>query len=230
MKAPPRDANRRGHDPRSDPLSTPDDIPHGYCQCGCGEPTSIAACTSALRGTRRGEPLRFRRGHWARVRPPIDLVTTFWDKVDVRGPDECWHWKAFCTPQGYGLAWDPKRKQMVNAHRVAYELTHGALPEKPAGLLGANGVIVRHSCDNPPCVNPAHLLSGSQQDNMDDKVARGRLPNVRGESNPKAKLTAAEIAAIRAGYTGKYGEKMAIARAYGISSGHVSKIIARDVW
>ncbi len=190
--------------------------PTGSCHCGCGEPTAPGAC--------------FRHGHWARTRPLIDLAATFWGKVDKRGPDDCWPWGAYCRTDGYGMVWDPKRKRMVNAHIVAYELTRGPLPPRPKGALGATGVLVRHTCDNPPCCNPAHLRSGSHGDNMRDKVERGRQPDHHGERNPKAKLTAAEVAQIRASYTGRYGEKMAIARCYGISSGHVSKIIAGHSW
>lgn len=118
---------------------------------------------------------------------------------------------------------------MVQAHRVAYELLVGPLPTRPSGM-GAAGVLVCHSCDNPPCVNPAHFFLGTQAENMADMKAKGRQPDNRRERNPKAKLTAAQVADIRANHTGIYGEKMAIARKYGISSGHVSKILAGDVW
>jgi hypothetical protein len=90
----------------------------------------------------------------------------FWAKVDKRGPDECWEWQAALTRGGYGtfvVTKSPKR--MARAHRFAWELTHG---EEPKGLH------VCHQCDNPLCVNPAHLWLGTNQDNMRDCADKGR--------------------------------------------------------
>jgi HNH endonuclease len=89
----------------------------------------------------------------------------FWARIDIRGPDECWPWKAgkrmSAEGRNYGVAFFEGRHEQ--AHRVAFRLTHGYWP--------SNG---RHSCDNPPCCNPAHILDGTHADNMNDKVARGR--------------------------------------------------------
>lgn len=155
------------------------------------------------------------------------VADRFWAKVDRRGPDECWPWLASRSGQGYGFFWNVEERFMESAHRVALRLS-GA--DVPRGQVGARGVVVRHRCDNPPCCNPAHLAAGSQGENMAEMSARGRAADNTRERNPKAKLTAALVAEIRENFTGRYGEKMAIARRYGISSGHVSKIIAGDVW
>lgn len=92
----------------------------------------------------------------------------FWDKVDI-DPDEdaCWPWKGAKHTAGYGIITETIDGVQLRhyAHKVSYEWAHGELPE---------GQIVRHRCDNPPCVNPAHLLSGTHQDNMDDMVERER--------------------------------------------------------
>lgn len=189
---------------------------NGYCQCGCGQKVSPGS--------------RFRHGHWARTRTPVPTEKRFWAKVDKRRPNECWEWKAFRDKQGYGSVWDSERGRMAAAHRMAFELTYGSLPQKAPGTMGAVGTVVCHTCDNPPCVNPAHLFAGTQADNNADKVSKGRQPSNAGERNPKAKLTAVDIRAIRRGFTGSHGEKMAIARKWSISSGHVSKILAGDVW
>lgn len=115
------------------------------------------------------------------------------------------------------------------AHRYSYgQFVHGLPPRE--GQVGAGGVIVMHSCDNPPCVNPAHLSAGSQFDNMRDAVSRGRMRDRKGEQNGRAKLDVAAVVAIRASVTGRHGERMAIARQYGISSGQVSKILNGDSW
>lgn len=92
-------------------------------------------------------------------------VTRFWSKVDRRGPEECWEWKCGRGDFGYG-AFSIKHRNR-GAHRVAWVLSNGPIPR---------GMWVCHSCDNPPCCNPAHLFLGTHQDNEDDKTAKGRRP------------------------------------------------------
>src|SRR5690348_4704416 len=87
----------------------------------------------------------------------------FWTLADVRGPDDCWAWRGSINRNGYGqLSWNA---WPASSHRVAYQLTHGTIPE---------GLFVLHSCDNKLCVNPAHLYVGTQQQNVDDMMKRGR--------------------------------------------------------
>jgi hypothetical protein len=93
-----------------------------------------------------------------------DLADRFAAKVDVRGPDECWEWTGYRCPRGYGTLWVAGKNK--KAHRVALEIALGR-PIAPA--LGA-----LHTCDNPPCCNPAHLYEGTAQDNSDDAAVRGR--------------------------------------------------------
>ena len=95
------------------------------------------------------------------------FVARFWARVDVRGPRECWEWTAGKRDFGYGLVHIPGQRSPVGAHRIAYTLAVGPIPE---------GAWVLHSCDNPPCVNPAHLRLGDQRANEADKDARGRRP------------------------------------------------------
>lgn len=91
------------------------------------------------------------------------IAERFWEKVDVRGPDECWPWMAGLR-QGYGRFTITHGKG-VQAHRVAYELTKGPIPP---------GLDVLHDCDFPPCCNPSHLWPGTNLDNVRDSVAKGR--------------------------------------------------------
>lgn len=97
------------------------------------------------------------------------LAEQFWERVPVAGPDQCWEWMGAKTGRdGYG------RVGGQRAHRVSWEIANGRpIPE---------GLIVLHSCDNPPCVNPRHLSVGTNTDNMRDASAKGRLKNGRGEA------------------------------------------------
>lgn len=123
-------------------------------------------------------------------------ITRFLSKVII--PDDsnaCWEWIAGTNRQGYGkfCAMARPRKQITFiAHRWFFQQIHGVtLPRK---------ILVRHSCDNPPCCNPAHLLTGSYADNAQDAVTRDRLPKgdthwskqqperiLRGENHPHYK-------------------------------------------
>lgn len=98
---------------------------------------------------------------------PKDVMhERFWKKVDMRGgPDACWEWQSARLKTGYGLIRNvhPHKPTHLFAHRVAYFLTRG----DPGDLY------VRHTCDNPPCVNPTHLELGTHQQNMDDIKERG---------------------------------------------------------
>ncbi len=113
------------------------------------------------------------------------LEERFWPKVDRRRPDECWPWMAALSTGGYGnfKAWS---YQNIRAHRIAYALTTG---EDPGDLL------ICHRCDNRPCCNPAHLFPGTDKDNSDDKIAKGRARsgNHTGANNPRALLSEDDV-------------------------------------
>lgn len=154
----------------------------------------------------------------------------FWAKVSRGGADDCWVWNASRNPHGYGYFWDSRVRRMVFAHRFSFELQNGPIPPNPPGRRGASGVIVRHSCDNPSCVNPAHLNDGTQLDNMADKTARGRHPDYAGHRNPNAKLTPEQVAEIRERYTGKWGEQSALGREYGVYGSTIRDIVQNRKW
>jgi hypothetical protein len=90
------------------------------------------------------------------------LAARFQAKVDRRGPDECWPWLG-STNRGYGLISDGHR-QMRSTH-VALDLDGRPVPK---------GMSAMHTCDNPPCVNPVHLLVATHLENMRDMFAKGR--------------------------------------------------------
>lgn len=99
----------------------------------------------------------------------------------------CWLWELTCTPTGYGQFYYPPRN-MVRAHVVAWELFRG----------DRQGLHVLHSCDLPCCVNPEHLRLGTHQENMKDRDIRQRRAPPKGIKNGRAKLTEADVIAIRA--------------------------------
>lgn len=128
----------------------------------------------------------------------MTLEQRFWSKVDKNGPTmphmstPCWVWIGGKTGNGYGGI--TIRGRMRGAHRVAWELTHGPIP---------NGMQVLHECDNPVCVR--HLFLGTHHDNIDDCLRKGRWAGAgrgslhwsrrhperiaRGQKNGQTKLT-----------------------------------------
>lgn len=155
----------------------------------------------------------------------------FWRRVDrTGGPDACWEWAGSRTPPGYGhlVRGYLGRSVDLYAHRVAFALSHGSIDPS---------LDVMHSCDNPPCCNPAHLKQGTAADNMRDRDLKGRCRSgirskecvPRGEAHWQAKLTAAAVTDIRA--REKYrGLIRDLAKEYGISRAQIDKIRRRQVW
>lgn len=89
----------------------------------------------------------------------------FWSHVDKSG--ECWEWIAYRNNSrgGYGR-FQPAVGIRKEAHRYAWEITHGPIPD---------GLYVCHDCDNPSCVRPDHLFLGTQKDNIRDASRKGRM-------------------------------------------------------
>ena len=146
---------------------------------------------------------------------PATLAERFWPKV-IKS-DGCWTWQANRLKSGYGKIRYEKRDRL--AHRTAWELTNGEIPD---------GLHVCHKCDNPSCVRPCHLFLGTRSDNMRDCAAKGRL-NVRdmtGELNPRVKLTPDYVRAIRRDTR----PDIAIAKQYGVSPAAVWLIRQRRNW
>src|SRR5689334_3363135 len=110
----------------------------------------------------------------------------FWSKVAIGEPDQCWEWQASRDKQGYGQI--KLGGVVVKAHRASYELSTGT---------SVGNLDVLHSCDNPSCCNPSHLVPGTHQDNMDDMYSKGRRKAASGESHGNSKLSDASVAGMR---------------------------------
>jgi hypothetical protein len=131
-----------------------------------------------------------------------------WTEVAHRpelGP--CWEWKGAKHGNGYGKVGNGK--QTATTHRLAYTAWVASIPE---------GMAVLHRCDNRACINPDHLFLGTIADNHADMRAKGR-------QNDPVKITDEQVAAIRAAYTGQYGQQAKIAREYGVSQAFVSLVV-----
>lgn len=145
----------------------------------------------------------------------------FWEHATYRGG--CLEWDGYRKKQGYGslsVKVGGEWLQMT-ANRVAYVLLHGSIPE---------GLLVRHTCDNPPCILPAHLVLGTNADNMQDMIARGRSRKNVGENNSSALLTVTQVESIRARYARRDITQTALGHEYGVSQQTISAIICGAVW
>lgn len=155
----------------------------------------------------------------------INRQDRFWSKVNIRECDECWPWMASVNRDGYGKFKD--RGTVINASRAAWARTSG----QTLTALERSKVVVRHTCDNPRCCNPSHLVQGSQGDNMADMKARGRgrAPSFPGFSNPNVKLSPRQLSEIRGRISAGEGNR-SIARDYPVSDSLISRIRTGRSW
>jgi len=158
------------------------------------------------------------------------MMARFWAKVDKNGPIVshvkglgcCWLWKAATNSDGYGLVGVDGRT--LRAHRVSWEIHNGPIPA---------GMCILHRCDNPACVNPAHLFLGTDADNIRDCVAKGRHvthPAPPGEGHRSAKLTDANVLEIRKLYAAGGVFQRELGERFGVSRQNISYILSRKAW
>ena len=174
-----------------------------------------------------------------RYPPPVldeTAAERLWSKVVKT--DGCWIWVGYRNQAGYGIIVPSLGGHRTRAHRVAFALT---------GRPWTGDGLIRHACDNPPCVRPDHLLCGTIRDNIADTVERGRQakgdrsgyrrhpdsyvgrPVLRGEQHGGATFTEDEVRAIRDAHDG--GESQSsIARRIGRPRRTVAQIASRTRW
>ncbi len=157
--------------------------------------------------------------------PIIPLTDRFWHFVNKGGPvpahtpniGPCWVWTGNCTV-GYGMIKIERRQR--HAHRISWELHNGNIPD---------GLWVLHRCDNPPCVNPAHLFLGTAADNARDRVRKGRGNSPVGIRNYHHKLDDDEIRKIRKMLVSGICQSE-IAKIFGVTQSNVSHIATKKSW
>ncbi len=159
----------------------------------------------------------------------MTLEKRFWSKVSRLGKDECWEWigAGATTKHGYGrIRADGRMRQITH---VAWELTHG----KPV----PSGLVMRHSCDNPLCVNPHHLLAGTRAESVVNAIAKGSLKlkvqegrKFSDDFNPSRKLTQEEVEEIRSRYKNGDVFQRELAQEYGVTRANISSIIGGKTW
>jgi hypothetical protein len=152
------------------------------------------------------------------------LAQNFFDRhrgrIAFAGPDDCWLWTGGKNNRGYGRV--GPRGDIRQVHRLAFEASNGE--------NSAHGFVVRHRCDVPLCVNPAHLQIGTHADNVRDKVLRGRQS--KGEARPSSKLTENCVRTIRSEYVPRSRDfgQYALARRFGVHQSIISEVIRYGRW
>lgn len=149
----------------------------------------------------------------------------FWDKVDKNGPipehcpeiGQCWVWIAAPNAKGYGNFWLHGRYWL--AHRAACFLTGNPLPDDKNGC---------HACDNRLCVRPSHIFPGTQQENMDDAKAKGRVH--RGENVHTSKLSEDDVRQIRERYVPFVCTQQMLADEFGVDRSMIGYITRGKNW
>ena len=146
-----------------------------------------------------------------------ELIKRFWAKVSKDVEDQCWEWTAAKQTKGYGCV--SVQGKIKLAHRVAYEISVGEIPD---------GKFVLHKCDNRCCVNPNHLFLGNHKDNMNDMVEKGR--QAKYERNAKSKLTYEDVKAIKDLYAESRYSYRQLAQQFGVSIGYIGCIVREEYW
>jgi hypothetical protein len=148
------------------------------------------------------------------------MAARFWSKVENSSGADCWQWLDAGRGGGYG-AFGIKRNGKhitVDAHRIAWELSYGPVPE---------GMFVCHRCDNPGCVNPGHLFVDTHNGNMEDMVSKGRQAS--GERHGRHELTLDDIPLVRL-FSAAGASQRFIAKRFNVGQTTVGNVVYGRTW
>lgn len=149
------------------------------------------------------------------------LIEKFWSKVAITANiNKCWEWQAFKNKEGYG-GFRVNRNQVIASHRLAYFIHNNKDPLDKC---------VCHSCDNPACVNPAHLWLGTRYENAMDRESKGRNKPLSGEKNGNSRFTAEQVKEMRALYSSGELNQHEIAERFGTHQGVIWAIVTKKTW
>lgn len=180
-----------------------------FCACGCKK--TLEDTDSS------GRKRKYILGHNSTGNYICNTTNDFWNKINIKNNDDCWIWLGGLFKTGYG-AFHINYKTVL-AHRYSYELTYGKI---------LNGMLVLHKCDNKKCCNPKHLFLGTQKDNMDDMINKGR--SLFGEKHPQHKLMKNNVEEIKKLYTeGKYSQYN-LAKIFNVKQVTIWRIINNVAW
>jgi HNH endonuclease len=201
------------------------------CLCACGAQREVRIYELRYGKTRSCGCLKRETSAANSRRHVANNQDDFWSRVQ-KG-ENCWVWLGGKSVGGYGKAsWE---NRTVAAHRLAWELTFGAIPK---------GLLVCHHCDNPPCVRPDHLFLGTPLANTRDMWNKGRARPVqhgrpfplehryrgRGEKNGAAKLTATQVATIREVHAAGGSTQRALASRFGVCLNTIRNVLSGATW
>ena len=139
----------------------------------------------------------------------------FNERIMIVAESGCHIWMGEINTLGYGYFKTDKKRHL--AHRFSYQVEHGEIPR---------GLVVRHQCDTPSCVNPNHLVLGTQRENVLDSVRRGRANRAKGSALSQSKLTEDDVAEIRK----TAASDCEIARRFGVHHSTIRNIRIRKTW
>lgn len=144
-----------------------------------------------------------------------EYAVRFWNRV-ARSECGCWPWMSAKDPHGYGRYTEAR----VQAHRIAWAFDHG---------VPSSETVIRHTCDNPPCCNPAHLVAGSQADNMHDMIQRGRKASTSGSRHARARMVETDVRWARLMHKDGMSPTI-LAKLFSVSVDNMTKTLSGAQW
>lgn len=149
----------------------------------------------------------------------IPMPAKFWLKVRISPWKSCWEYTGKLGHYGHGIF--KLGQKRFQAHRVAWELVNGLIP---------NGKFICHKCDNPPCCNPDHLYVGDAKTNGRDSSIRNRYPDRKGEKHSLAVLNNANVIKIRNEFNPRIVTRKMLAERYSVSISTIKDVLSRRHW